>query len=855
MTTSAEATIGRAAPSTAAFLIQAALWNVALFALIRLSWFDQHVIDGLVSFQKTVIAWYGATAPPGIVVNSSCSGADVMALCTGVLLAYPAAWRRRLVGAALGIGLILALNAVRIASLYAAATPARLELLHVYVWPALLTLATVLYVIAWIRWGEGRATDVSRRWTRFGVVSIAGLVAHAAAAPWVLTSPLVLEAGAWTAAGAASLLIGLGATARAAGSVLLTSRGAFQVTQECLFTPMIPLYLAAVCSLPLSRRQRAGWLLMALPVFLALGIVRLLVLALPAEVASTPEMLSHGFYQIVAGAVLVIGAAHLAVRRGGPVQASTRTLGALAIAIAAGVAGARVWEPFLLVAATLLQSIVPATLTTLDAGGDRQGALALMPAFQVGLVTGLWFAFSGGRRARGLWTALAVLAVLQLMFLAATGSVSAWLSIEPHALVVRGWALLAPLVVALVWLGADGTLVGDRAYHRFWHDVGEEFPSLTGAASTTYYFENERRLLAEALPALAGSTLLKTDLWDEAKNTRIMQWAADQGARVYGIDLSEPIVRQARAAFGGRPLRPIVSDVRRLPFGDRSFDAIYSMGTVEHFAETEASVAELARILKPGGRLILGVPNRFDPFLRPMLVAVLNRLGLYGYGYEKSYSRQSLRRMLEASGLDVTLETGILFMPGWLRMLDLWCYTRMPRLARVTGALVQPFAWIDRRVAAVRRHGYLLASVGVKPSEPAATDGLSWQLSQARPAAAGTVATGIEYVVDARGCDQDLLRSLPRLQQLFEEAEHDLGLTPIAPPLWHVFPGAGGITGLVLLAESHLTIHTYPEAGFAAINLYCCRSAVAWRWDERLRALLRAREVSVQVLRRGQAAR
>ena len=165
---------------------------------------------------------------------------------------------------------------------------------------------------------------------------------------------------------------------------------------------------------------------------------------------------------------------------------------------------------------------------------------------------------------------------------------------------------------------------------RFWHDVGQDFPILTGAPSTTFYLENEQRLLTETLGPLAGLTMLKTDLWDEAKNTRILQWAVDQGAKAFAIDISEPIARQARAAFGTRVLRPAISDVRRLPFGDESFDAVYSMGTVEHFVETEASVAELARILKPGGRLILGVPNRHDPFLRPLMVTVLYSLGLYG---------------------------------------------------------------------------------------------------------------------------------------------------------------------------------------------------------------------------------
>jgi SAM-dependent methyltransferase len=200
-------------------------------------------------------------------------------------------------------------------------------------------------------------------------------------------------------------------------------------------------------------------------------------------------------------------------------------------------------------------------------------------------------------------------------------------------------------------------------YRDFWWQVGDSFPVLTGARSTELYFENEQRLIREALPELAGRTLLKTDLWDEAKNTRILQWVADQGARVYGIDISEPIVRDAQQAFGQRTLRSSVSDVRQLPFAEGSFDAVYSMGTVEHFAETEASVRELARVLKPGGRLILGVPNRHDPFLRSALVWVLSRLGWYGYGFEKSFSRRARRQMLHAAGLEVTIESGILFIP------------------------------------------------------------------------------------------------------------------------------------------------------------------------------------------------
>ena len=113
---------------------------------------------------------------------------------------------------------------------------------------------------------------------------------------------------------------------------------------------------------------------------------------------------------------------------------------------------------------------------------------------------------------------------------------------------------------------------------------------------------------------------------------------------------------QARAAFtrGSAPLRAAAADVRALPFCDASFDAIYSMGTIEHFDETEQAVREMARVLKVGGRAIVGVPNRHDPFLRPLLATALQAVGLYAYGYEKSYSRRALREMLERAGFSVT---------------------------------------------------------------------------------------------------------------------------------------------------------------------------------------------------------
>jgi len=92
-------------------------------------------------------------------------------------------------------------------------------------------------------------------------------------------------------------------------------------------------------------------------------------------------------------------------------------------------------------------------------------------------------------------------------------------------------------------------------------------------------------------------------------------------------------------------------------------------------------------------------------------------LGHYGYGFEKSYSRRALRGMLERAGLRVSGESGILFMPGWLRMADLAAHTRFRPAAPVTRALVRFFAALDRRFPRLRAHGYLLASTGTRPRE------------------------------------------------------------------------------------------------------------------------------------------
>ena len=114
------------------------------------------------------------------------------------------------------------------------------------------------------------------------------------------------------------------------------------------------------------------------------------------------------------------------------------------------------------------------------------------------------------------------------------------------------------------------------------------------------------------------------------------------------------------------------------------------------------------------------------------------------------------------------------------------------------------------------------------------------------------VPPGTEWVVDAHGCDPAALRSREVLGVLFRQVVAELDLRAEGEPVWRVFPGEGGVTGLLLLTESHLACHTFPERGFAAFNLYCCRPREEWPWPERLREALGAREVRVRRLARGE---
>lgn len=91
---------------------------------------------------------------------------------------------------------------------------------------------------------------------------------------------------------------------------------------------------------------------------------------------------------------------------------------------------------------------------------------------------------------------------------------------------------------------------------------------------------------------------------------------------------------------------------------------------------------------------------------------------------------------------------------------------------------------------------------------------------------------GLHILADLLGCPADTawMRDATALATLCREACAAAGLTPVAEA-FHQFPGAGA-TGAIVLAESHLAVHTWPELGTVTLDLYVCN----FSQDNRARA-------------------
>ena len=103
---------------------------------------------------------------------------------------------------------------------------------------------------------------------------------------------------------------------------------------------------------------------------------------------------------------------------------------------------------------------------------------------------------------------------------------------------------------------------------------------------------------------------------------------AKAGAHYTGVDLTEAAVDLARKRFevSGLPGQFRVADAEHLDFADDSFDRVYSHGVLHHTPDTARAVAEIRRVLKPGGRAMIMLYHRGSYNYR-VGIRVLRRAG------------------------------------------------------------------------------------------------------------------------------------------------------------------------------------------------------------------------------------
>ena len=83
---------------------------------------------------------------------------------------------------------------------------------------------------------------------------------------------------------------------------------------------------------------------------------------------------------------------------------------------------------------------------------------------------------------------------------------------------------------------------------------------------------------------------------------------------------------------------------------------------------------------------------------------------------------------------------------------------------------------------------------------------------------------GIHVLADLNGIDAERLSSCEALEKLLRAAA-EAAHAHVLHSHFHGFGEGQGVTGVVLLAESHISIHTWPECGFAAADIFMCGSA------------------------------
>ncbi len=104
---------------------------------------------------------------------------------------------------------------------------------------------------------------------------------------------------------------------------------------------------------------------------------------------------------------------------------------------------------------------------------------------------------------------------------------------------------------------------------------------------------------------------------------------------------------------------------------------------------------------------------------------------------------------------------------------------------------------------------------------------------------------GKHYLIDLRDCDPEIIKSVDPTREIVLRAAKECGAT-ILDDYFHQFQPIG-VSGVVLIAESHISVHTWPENGFAAADIFTCGEMKPQVAIDIMREGFRAKETTMKV--------
>lgn len=109
---------------------------------------------------------------------------------------------------------------------------------------------------------------------------------------------------------------------------------------------------------------------------------------------------------------------------------------------------------------------------------------------------------------------------------------------------------------------------------------------------------------------------------------------------------------------------------------------------------------------------------------------------------------------------------------------------------------------------------------------------------------------GKHLIIDLWGCPANTLSNPTEIENVLRLACEDAGATVLFSNMHH-FGGEYGVTGVVALSESHCSIHTWPEDGYASIDVYMCGNCDPRNSLDRIKTFFTPHEVYLKLIIRG----